>query len=67
MIYCGAVLVAVPASVKVPAPVPDLFSTGFQSKKKFVQNLAFSLLEATLFPRGWPLIFDFLNLYHIFC
>jgi hypothetical protein len=41
MIYCGAVLVAVLASVKVPAPVPDLFSTGFQSKKNLYKILPF--------------------------
>ncbi len=35
---------------KVLVPVPDLFSTVFQ-QQKFVQNLAFSMLETDLFPR----------------
>jgi hypothetical protein len=33
----------------------------FFKSKKFVQNLAFSMLEAALFPGSWPLIFDFLT------
>ncbi len=32
----------------VPVPDPDLFSTALQ---KYVQNLAFSMIEAVLFPR----------------
>jgi hypothetical protein len=54
MIYCGSlfrfgfllyfrnVLVPVPAPVPFPVPVLNL---------DFVQNLAFSMLEAALFPR----------------
>jgi hypothetical protein len=66
MIYCGSgsyfgkILIAHPAPVQVPdpVPVPDpyLFNTVFNNKK-FVQNLAFSVLEAALFPRSWHLIF----------
>jgi hypothetical protein len=32
---------------------PDLFSTVFQ-QQNFVKNLAFSMLEAALFPESWP-------------
>jgi hypothetical protein len=61
MIYCGSgsfgnVLVPVPAPV--PVPEPDLFSTVFNNKI-FVQNLAFSMLEAALFPRKYRLYFFF--------
>jgi hypothetical protein len=45
----------------VPVPVPDLFSTVFQQKKFFLQNLAFSILEAALFPRKLASIYDFLT------
>jgi hypothetical protein len=60
--YCGSgsssyfrkVLVPVPILVPVPVPFsipgPDMFSTVYQ-QQKFVQNLAFTMLEAALFPR----------------
>ncbi len=62
MIYCG------------PVPVPTLekfwfrlrfsyriqtYLAQFFDNKKFVHNLVFSMLEAALFPRSWPLIFYF--------
>jgi hypothetical protein len=52
---------SVPAPV--PIPDPDLLSTGFSTATKFVQKLAFTVLEAALFtfPESWPLIFDFLT------
>jgi hypothetical protein len=57
MIYCsssgsyfGKVLVSVPVPTPVPIPDPDLFSTFFNNKK-FIQNLAFSMLEAAFFPK----------------
>ncbi len=56
MIYCGSgpyignVLVLVPVPAPVPVPEPDLFRTVFNNKI-FLQNLAFSVLKATLFPR----------------
>jgi hypothetical protein len=34
---------------------------GFINDKIIVQNLAFSILEAALFPEGWTLIFGFLT------
>jgi hypothetical protein len=46
--YLGKVLVSV--TVPVPVPDPDLFSTFFNNKK-FVQNLAFSMVEAAFFPK----------------
>jgi hypothetical protein len=52
--YIGKVLVPVLPPVSVPAPVPepdlDLFRTVFNNKK-FVQNFAFSMLKAALFPK----------------
>ncbi len=49
-----------PLLFPIPAPVPvreqDLISTFFQ-QQKFVQKLAFSMLNAALFPESWPLIF----------
>ncbi len=40
----------------VPVPDPDLFSTALQ---KYLQNLAFSMIEAVLFPRKFVSNFDF--------
>ncbi len=48
--YFGKVLVPVPVPVSVPNP--DRLSTDFQQQIFFIQNLAFSLLEAALFPRN---------------
>jgi hypothetical protein len=45
--YLGKVLVLV--TVPVPVPDLDLFSIFFNNKK-FVQNLAFSMVEAAFFP-----------------
>jgi hypothetical protein len=50
----------VPAPFPVPLPDPDLISNVFQ-QQKFVQNLAFSKLEAALFPRKLASNFDFLT------
>ncbi len=50
--YFGKVLDPVPAPVSVPAP--DLFSTVF-TNKTFVQDLAFSILKAALFPRKFQI------------
>ncbi len=54
----------VPAPVSVPAtvpvPDPDLLSTVFLTTK-FIQNLAFSMIEVALFPRKLALIFDFVT------
>jgi hypothetical protein len=65
-IYCGSGSyfgkVLVPFSAQVPGPDPDLFNTLFNNKK-FVQNLALSMLEkAALFPKLWSpsLIFGLL-------
>ncbi len=41
-----------------PVPDPDLFSTVFQ-QQKFVQNIAFSMLEAALFTRKFSSNFRF--------
>jgi hypothetical protein len=49
MNYCGSGS----GSGPVPVPDPDLFSTVFQQRK----NLAFSMLEAALFPRKMALLF----------
>ncbi len=52
--YFDKILVPVPAPNPVPAPVPvpdPDYLAQFFSNKKFVQNLAFSMLEAALFPR----------------
>jgi hypothetical protein len=62
--YLGKVLYLVPAPVTVlipvpvPVPDPDLLSTVFNNRK-FVQNLAFTMLEAALFPRKLVSIFLF--------
>jgi hypothetical protein len=48
------------STVPVPVPDPDLFSTLFQ-QQKFVHNLAFSMLEAALFPRKLTSIFLFFD------
>jgi hypothetical protein len=42
----------------VPVPDPDLFSKVFNNKK-YVQNLAFSMIEAALFPRKFVSNLDF--------
>ncbi len=60
----------VPAPAPVPVPVPDsdIFSTVFQ-QQIFLQNLAFSLLEAAYLPRklASTVVFYFLLLYYILC
>jgi hypothetical protein len=48
MIYCGSDSYF--GKVLVPVPDPELISTVF-NHKKCVQNLAFSILDAALFPR----------------
>jgi hypothetical protein len=62
VIYCGSGSSFGKVLVLVPVPVPvqdqDLFSTVFKvNNKKFVKNLAFSVLEAALFPRKLASIF----------
>jgi hypothetical protein len=46
-----------------------LIQHSFSNKKKFVQNLVFSMLEAALFPRNLAstVILDFLLLQYILC
>jgi hypothetical protein len=62
MIYCIAV--PVPASEKFRFRslfrIRTVFSTVFQ--QKIVQNHAFSMIGAALFPESWPLSFYFLTL-----
>jgi hypothetical protein len=50
LLYFGKVLVPVPAPFPVPVLNPDLLNKVFR-QKKFVPNLAFSVLEAALFPQ----------------
>jgi hypothetical protein len=54
LLYFGKVLVPVP--FPVPVPDPDLISKVFQ-QQKFVQNLAYSVIEAALFPRKLSSVF----------
>jgi hypothetical protein len=49
MIYCGSGSGSYFRKVFVPVPDPDLLSIVFNNKK-FIQNLAFSMLEAAMFP-----------------
>ncbi len=49
LLWKSLVPVPVPAPIPVPVPDPDLFS--IVKTTKFVPNLAFSMLEAALFPR----------------
>jgi hypothetical protein len=65
MIYCGSgsyfgkVLLPVPAPVPFPVQEPGLLSKQFFNTQKFVQNIAFSMLEAALFPRKFASDFRF--------
>jgi hypothetical protein len=53
MIYCGSGSDFEKVSVPVPVPVPDPDNTklNFSTKINFLQNLAFSISKAALFPR----------------
>jgi hypothetical protein len=58
VLYSFKCFLSVPAPV--PVPDPNLFSTVFQ-QQKCVQNLAFSMLDAAMFPRKLASNFLFLT------
>jgi hypothetical protein len=59
MIYCGSGSDFGKISVLVLDP--DNIWHSFQEQQKFVQNLAFSMSEAPLFPTKLVFIFDFFD------
>ncbi len=59
MVYCDSVSGFDFGKVSVPFRIQTLSITVYFNNEKFVQNLAFSMLETALSPESLPIMFDF--------